>query len=117
MGIGKSSGAAPATYSDDLRQKAIKAVKRGERKREVSKMFNISRNTLDLWLKREQQTGKCEVVTNYQKGARHKISDWERFRAFAKQHGGKTQADGEVVGRQRHSAKHQRCFVQNRFES
>ena len=38
----------PAPYSDALRSKAIAAVKRGERKTDVSKMFNISRNTLDL---------------------------------------------------------------------
>jgi transposase len=82
----------PAPYSYDLRRKAIEAVKRGEPKIEVSEMFNISRNTLDLWLQREAQTGDCEAVTNYQQGARHKITDWERFRVFAGQHGGKTQA-------------------------
>jgi len=82
----------PAPYSYDLRQKAIAAVKRGERKIEVSEMFHISRNTLDLWLKREAKTGNCEAITNYQQGARHKIIDWERFRVFAGQHGGKTQA-------------------------
>ena len=37
----------PAPYSDDLRRKAIAAVKRGDRKTEVSRMLNISRNTLD----------------------------------------------------------------------
>ncbi|PSO88316.1 MAG: IS630 family transposase, partial [Cyanobacteria bacterium QS_3_48_167] len=47
----------PAPYSYDMRSKALTPVKRGERKKEVSQMFNISRNTLDLWLKREQQTG------------------------------------------------------------
>ncbi|MBD1838234.1 helix-turn-helix domain-containing protein, partial [Coleofasciculus sp. FACHB-64] len=36
----------PAPYSYDLRQKAIEAVKRGESKTNVAKMFNISRNTL-----------------------------------------------------------------------
>ena len=82
----------PAPYSYDLRQKAIAAVKRGERKVAVSEMFNISRNTLDLWLNREAQTGDFEAVTNYQQGSRAKIIDWERFRAFAEQHGGKTQA-------------------------
>jgi hypothetical protein len=35
----------PAPYSYDLRQKAIAAVKRGERKSDVSRMMNISRNT------------------------------------------------------------------------
>lgn len=47
----------PAPYSDDLRQKAIAAVKRGERKTDVSRLFNISHNTLDLWLKREAKEG------------------------------------------------------------
>lgn len=82
----------PVPYSDDLRQKAIDAVKRGERKTDVSKMFHISRNTLDLWLKREQETGNCRAITHYQQGCRQKITDWERFRAFVQQHGGKTQA-------------------------
>ena len=82
----------PSPYSEDLRQKAIAAVKRGERKKDVSQMFNISRNTLDLWLKREEQTGDCRAITNYQQGCRHKITDWQRFGEFVRQHGGKTQA-------------------------
>lgn len=82
----------PSPYNEDLRQKAIAAVKRGERKKDVSEMFNISRNTLDLWLKREEQTGNCRAITNYQQGCRHKITDWQRFREFVRQHGSKTQA-------------------------
>jgi transposase len=82
----------PSPYSEDLRQKAIAAVKRGERKKDVSEMFNISRNTLDLWLKREEQTGDCRAITNYQQGCKHKITDWQRFREFVRQHGGKTQS-------------------------
>lgn len=81
-----------APYSYDLRQKAIEAVKRGERKSDVCRMLKISRNTLDLWLKREEQTGDYRAITNFQKGCRHKIVDWERFRAFVQQHGDKTQA-------------------------
>ncbi len=81
-----------APYSEDMRSKAIAAVKRGERKTEVSKMFGISRNTLDLWLKREAETGGCRAITHYQQGSRHKITDWERFGRFIAQHGGKTQA-------------------------
>lgn len=82
----------PAPYSQDLRQKAIAAVERGERKTDVSRMLNISRNTLDLWLKRKEQTGNCQAITHYQQGNRHKITDWQRFREFARQHGDKTQA-------------------------
>ncbi len=81
----------PAPYSYDLRQKALAAVKRGERKSDVSRMMNISRNTLDLWLKREVQTGDCQAITHYQQGSRHKITDWQRFREFVQAHGGKTQ--------------------------
>lgn len=72
-----------APYSDDLRTKAITAVKRGEGKTTVSRMFNISRNTLDLWLKREEEVGNCQAITHFQKGCRHKITDWNRFREFA----------------------------------
>jgi transposase len=81
-----------APYSYDLRQKALLAVKRGERKTEVCRMLKISRNTLDLWLKREEQTGDYRAITNFQKGCGHKITDWERFREFAHKHGDKTQA-------------------------
>lgn len=81
----------PAPYSYDLRQKALNAVKRGERKTDVSRMLNISRNTLDLWLKRVEQTGDCQAITQDQQGCRHKISDWERFREFVQQYGDKTQ--------------------------
>lgn len=81
-----------APYSEDMRRKAIAAVKRGERKTDVSKMFGISRNTLDLWLKREQATGDCRAITNFQQGCGHKITDWERFETFVVQHSGRTQA-------------------------
>lgn len=106
----------PAPYSDDLRRKAIAAVKRGERKIDVSKMFYISRNTLDLWLKREQETGNCRAITNYQQGCRHKITDWERFEVFVAQHGGKTQAQlaslwGEGVTQQNISAAIQKLDI------
>ncbi len=83
----------PAPYSYDLRQKAIEAVKGGERKSVVCRMFNISRNTLDLWLKRKEQTGDYQAMTQFQKGSRHKITDWNRFKEFIQKHGGKTQGE------------------------
>jgi transposase len=82
----------PAPYSDDLRTKAIAAVERGERKTDVSRMLNISRNTLDLWLKRVEQVGDARAISHYQRGCRHKITNWQRFSAFVQQHGDKTQA-------------------------
>ena len=70
----------PAPYSDDLRQKAVAAVKRGEGKSDVSRLLKISRNTLDLWLKRADETDNCGAIRNYQQGCNHKITDWQRFR-------------------------------------
>jgi len=106
----------PAPYSEDLRRKALAAVKGGERKTDVSKMFNISRNTLDLWLKREQETGEVRAIKNYQQGCRHKIRDWERFSGFIEKHGGKTQAQwaklwGDGVTQQNVSAALQKLGI------
>jgi transposase len=108
--------AMPAPYSEDFRQKAIAAVERGERKIDVSCMFNISRNTLDQWLQRQEQTGRCEAMTNYQCGNRHKITDWQRFREFVQEHGDKTQAQmaklwGEGVTQQNISDAMQKIGV------
>ncbi len=110
-----------APYSEDIRRKALAAVKRGERKSDISKMFSISRNTLDLWLKREAETGNCRAITNYQQGCRHKITDWERFRAFIKQHGSKTQAQlvalwGDGVTQQNISAAMQKLGISRKKE-
>jgi transposase len=80
----------PAPYSYDLRRKAIDAVHNGEHKIEVCRIMQISRNTLDLWLKREEQTGDCQAIAGFQKGNRHKITDWQRFREFAAKQGHKT---------------------------
>ena len=80
-------------YAEGVTRSArIAAVRRGERKKDVSPMWlNISRNTLDLWLKREEKTGDCRAVTNYQhqQGGGQKIADWERFGDFAREHGGR----------------------------
>ncbi len=56
----------PAPYSYDLRRKAIGAVKRGHKKINVCRLFKISRNTLDLWLKREKETGDYAAIANQQ---------------------------------------------------
>lgn len=95
----------PAPYSYDLRSKAIEAVQRGERKSAVCQMLKISRNTLNLWLKRKEETGDYQAISGFQKGSGHKITDLEKFRAFVNQHGGKTQAEmarlwGENVSQQ-----------------
>ena len=54
-------------------------------------MFAISRNTLDLWLKREQETGDFRASASYQKGKKPKIKNLQRFEKFVLQHNTKTQ--------------------------
>ena len=47
---------------------------------EISQLFNISRNTIDLWLKRLSVTGDFQALPNLPPGNGHKITDWEKFR-------------------------------------
>jgi transposase len=84
----------PKPYSYDFRQKVIQAIELdGLKKQEASELFNISRNTINLWLKRKAQTGDVQALPNRPPGNNHKITDWEQFRAFAKTHGDKTQVE------------------------
>ena len=76
----------PAAYSLDLRLKALAAVDRGERKSHVSRTLGISRNTLDLWLKRREQTGSPAAKV-YRHGPAPKIDDLDAFREFAEREG------------------------------
>lgn len=83
----------PAPYSNDLRKKVMAAIDRGEKKSHVSRMFNISRDTIDRWLNRRKTTGSVKALQGYQRGHSHRIQDWEEFHAFAQQYGDKTQAE------------------------
>lgn len=83
----------PAPYSNDLRQKVLDAIDRGERKSHVSRMFKVSRNTIDLWLKRRETTGSASAIVDYRRGPQGKIADLEQFRVFAQQYGHLTQKD------------------------
>ena len=78
-------------YSYDLRVKAIRAVKSGEKKINVCRMLAISRNTLNLWLKREQKTGDFKAIAGYQKGKKPKIKNLQNFEKFVLEHNSKTQ--------------------------
>src|SRR4028119_212796 len=96
----------PKPYSYDFRQKVIQAIELdGLKKCQASELFNISRNTINLWLQRQAQTGDVQALPNHPPGNNHKITDWEQFRMFAKAHGEKTQVEmaqlwqGEISAR------------------
>ena len=83
----------PKPYSYDLRQKVIQAIELdGLKKTQASQMFNISRNTITLWLKRKTETGDFQALPSQRPGNGHKITDWAKFREFAL-HGDKTQVE------------------------
>ncbi len=55
----------PQPYSYNLRKKVIEAIEQdGMKKTEVSQLFNISRNTIDLWLKRQAERGDYQALPN-----------------------------------------------------
>ena len=78
-------------YAPHLRKKAVDACYRGEKKITVCRLMKISRNTLDLWLKREQETGDYRAIAKRPTREDRKIQDLEKFKQFVKQHKDKTQ--------------------------
>lgn len=80
-------------YSVDLRQKAVDAVDRGIPKRQICRTLNISRNTLDLWLKCREKTGSLEARWEVPRGPKPTIQDLEAFREFAEEYGHLTQKE------------------------
>lgn len=80
-------------YSYDLRKKVIRAIELdGMRKSEAAQVFQLSRNTIALWLKRQAETGDYQAKSNRPHRTTDKITDWDKFAQFAKTHGDKTQA-------------------------
>lgn len=93
-------------YSYDLRQKVMQAIELdGLKKSEASELFNISRNTINLWCQRKAETGDVQVKPRLSSSQKQKITDWEKFRSFVKVHEDKTQFemaqlwDGQVSSR------------------
>jgi transposase-like protein len=87
-------------YSQDFRKKVIAAIEMdGRKKGEVSEIFNISRNTIDLWLKRKEQTGDLEPKSTRPLNGSDKITDWEKFRAFAKENSSKHSLKWQSYGK------------------
>lgn len=81
-------------YSDDFRQKVIEAIElNGFKKSEASQMFNISRNTINLWFQRQAETGDVKPKLRPTSSQTAKITDWGKFQDFVKEHGDKTQSE------------------------
>lgn len=68
----------PAPYSYDLRV--------------ADRVFNVSRNTIYQWRKRQGATGDFKAETGYQHGWGQKITHLEQFRQFSLAHAEQTLA-------------------------
>ncbi len=81
-------------YSYHFRQKVIESIElNGFKKQDASEMFNISRNTINLWFQQKAATGDFQAKTRSANTHGEKIVDWARFRAFVKEHHDKNQAE------------------------
>lgn len=81
-------------YSYDFRQKVMQAIELdGLKKSAASELFNISRNTINLWCQRKAETGDVQTKPRPKVSKRQKITDWQQFRAFVQEHGEKTQVE------------------------
>ncbi|KLT22749.1 IS630-Spn1, transposase [Wolbachia endosymbiont of Armadillidium vulgare str. wVulC] len=65
------------------------------------KRFKIGKTTLYEWQKRHKETGDFQ---SKKPGSVDKITDWNVFTKFAKNHGGKTQS--EMLGQYQSTNEH-----------
>lgn len=63
------------------------------RKTEASRVFQISRNTINLWFRKREQKGHYKAEVGYQKGYNPKITDVEKCEEFAQAHASLTQKE------------------------
>ena len=73
-------------YSVDLRERVISAIDGGMRITDAAKTYKVSRRVIYEWFDLFEQTHKLEPKSGYQNGHSHKITDWEKFKAFAEKH-------------------------------
>ncbi len=94
------------TYSYDLRKKIIEAIERdGLKKSEAAKIFHVSRNTIDLWIKRREETGDYKPLSNRPHRTKAKIKDWKKFEEFANKYGDKTQVEMALLWEEQISSR------------
>nr|WP_225901155.1 IS630 transposase-related protein [[Leptolyngbya] sp. PCC 7376] len=67
----------PTPHSLDLHLKVFAVFDKGERESDICRFFGISRNTLDLWLKRREKIGSVAPKTNYRRGPQAKLNERE----------------------------------------
>ena len=72
----------PSPYPRELRTRVLEKVETGMTILEVSRIFNVHRETIANWIKIKKENGSCESKKGYQKGHSHKIKDKDKFKKF-----------------------------------
>ena len=86
-------------YSEDFRRKVMQAIELdGLKKSEASQLFNISRNTINLWCQRKAATGDIKAKPRQTPPIPSKITDWEKFETIVRANHDKTQAEAQLWG-------------------
>ena len=82
MGYTKGMGKA---YSVDLRLRVLAAIDSGVSKMQVHQSFQISRSTIDDWLRLREQSGSVQDAPR-QQGSSRALGAQEGFMAFVQRH-------------------------------
>ena len=84
----------PKAYDYDLRRKVMEAIELNGMKRcQASDCFGISSNTIHQWFQLKSETGDVKPKSTKRSGHSPKITDWDKFRAFAIANADATQAE------------------------
>ena len=75
-----------APYSADLRQRVLSAVDCGMSKMNAHKTFQVSRSTIDDWVKLRATTGALHAKTRRGCIGKRAVQDMAHFEAFAVRH-------------------------------
>ena len=78
------------SYSLDLRLRVVDAIDGEMSKMKAHRTFQVSRSTIDDWLKLREETGSVLDKPRVRRGKAPAISDGVAFEAFARRHHGVT---------------------------
>lgn len=80
-------------YHVNLRERVIRAVRKGMTKTKACDTFNVCRQTIYNWLTLEKEQGHLEPKSDYQRGHSHGISDLTALKQYVDAHPDQTQEE------------------------
>lgn len=77
-------------YSHDLRLKVVHAIDGGMNKMAAHRLFQVSRSTIDDWLRQREELGHVRPLPKVPSGKVAALGDRERFAAFVGRYSDRT---------------------------